>query len=61
MAATRTPEEPIQTGTGYANLTDDSSFSGDIEVYPNWVSISNQKGEYTVPRRRIDFINWKEV
>jgi len=53
-------ETPI-TGRGYANLTDDSSFSGDITVTPNWVTVENQKGRYTIPRRRIDFINWKEV
>lgn len=53
--------EPIKSGQGYANLTDDTSFSGQIEQYPNWVVIENQKGRYSVPRRRIDFINWKEV
>lgn len=53
--------DPLDTGEGYANLTDDSSFKGKIEVYPNWVMVENKKGRYTIPRRRIDFINWKEV
>lgn len=51
---------PIE-GEGYANLTDDSSFSGSITVTQNWVTVENQNGRYTIPRRRIDFINWKEV
>lgn len=54
-------DDAIQTGEGYANLTDDSSFSGRVAVYADWVAIENQKGRYSVPRRRIDFINWKEV
>ena len=49
------------TGQGYANLTDDSSFSGQITVTAEWVTVQNSKGRYTIPRRRIDFINWKEV
>lgn len=55
-----TDDLPI-TGTGYVNLTDDSSFKGRITVTEEWVTVTNQKGRYTIPRRRIDFINWKEV
>jgi len=51
----------IESGEGYANLTDDSSFKGKIFVYPNWVTIKNENGKYTVPRRRIDHVNWKKV
>ena len=54
-------EEQIISGQGYANLTDDSSFKGRITVTPNWVTIRNGEARYTVPRRRIDFINWKQV
>lgn len=54
-------ERAIQTGTGYVNLTDDSSFKGNVAVYADWAIIQNENAQYTVPRRRIDFINWKEV
>lgn len=54
-------DDAIQTGEGYANLTDDSSFKGRIAVYDDWVAVENSQSQYTVPRRRIDFINWKEV
>lgn len=53
--------EPLLKGTGYANLTDDNSFKGEISVYDHWVHIKTPKGEYTKPRSDIDFINWKEV
>lgn len=53
--------EPIASGEGYANLTDDSSFKGRIKVFPNWVVIENNSSRYTVPRRRVDHINWKQV
>lgn len=49
------------TGEGYANLTDDSSFKGRITVTEDWVTVRNDSGRYTIPRRRIDFINWKET
>lgn len=54
-------DDAIQFGEGYANLTDDSSFKGRIAVYADWVIVRNSDSQYTVPRRRIDFINWKEV
>jgi hypothetical protein len=53
-------ETPVR-GTGYVNLTDDSSFKGDITVCPHWVTVRNANGRYSIPRRRVDFVNWKEV
>ena len=58
---TEQPDTLPISGEGYANLTDDSSFAGRITVEPNWVTVTNPEGRYSIPRRRIDFINWKEA
>jgi len=49
------------TGEGYVNLTDDNSYKGNITVTPEWVTVENSNGRYTIPRRKVDFVNWKEV
>lgn len=52
---------PLETGEGYLNMEDDSSYKGRISVYPNWVTVQNDSSKYTVKRENVDFINWKEV
>lgn len=53
---------PIDAGQGYVNLTDDSAHGGVIELYDNWVTVTTQDDrKYTLPRERVDFINWKQV
>lgn len=54
-------QPPIQTGTGYVNLESGDAYSGEIAVFPDWVLIDPGEDGYTIPRRNVDFINWKEV
>lgn len=49
------------TGEGYANLESGDSYKGRITVTDNWVTVKNSNGRYTIPRRKVDFVNWKEV
>lgn len=54
-------EAPFETGTGWVNMTDDSSYKGEIRVYPGWVSFTTDSGSSsTVPAHRVEFINWTD-
>lgn len=55
-------EQPIYSGEGYANLESGDAYSGFIIVHDNWVTVlDGDDPVYTIPRRKIDFINWKSV
>lgn len=52
----------IHAGQGYVNLTNDDAYGGAIEMYADWVTVTTpDQSKYTLPRRKVDFINWKPV
>lgn len=53
--------DALDSGEGYVNLADDTAYKGQITLYPDWVTVETEHSRYTVPRRRVDFINWKEI
>lgn len=53
-------EAPLETGTGWVNLTDNSSYKGEIRVYPGWVSITTDNDSaMTIPAHRVNYVNWE--